>query len=183
MPGSGPVSLIALTALAVLAAGCAGDSESGGPSEAGPTVAVAADVSSPPAPSTPPPEAEDTNPRLGRWFSYETGLRVRIGRPERFQPSSWIERQPGIPLAFSVVVVNRTGEEWNPSQLHVRLQSGFTPATQIYDAEQRIVARPERRLADGRTARFRVAYWVPEQRLLTVEFSPGPGYQPILVEG
>lgn len=122
-------------------------------------------------------------PTLGKWFSYKTGLRVRIGKPERIQPSPWIEREPGIPLAFTVDVLNRTGEEWNPSQLHVRLQSGFTPATQIYDAEEGIVARPEHRLADGRSVRFQVAYWAPHESRLTLDFSPGFGYQPTLVRG
>jgi hypothetical protein len=179
---SRPVAFLALAVLAGSAAGCGVDSAAGGPSEAGPTLAMAADASRPPVTSAIPPERARATPALGKWFSYKTGLRVRIGSPERFRPSSWIEREPGVPLAFTVEVVNRTGEEWNPSQLHVRLQSGFTPAIQIYDAEKGIVARPEQRLADGRSLRFRVAYWAPQQSRLTLELSPGFGYQPTLVQ-
>jgi hypothetical protein len=180
---SRPVALLALAVLAGSAAGCGGDPEAGGPSEAGPTIAVAADPSRPPVTSAIPPERERVTPALGKWFSYKTGLRVRIGSPARFRPSPWIEREPGVPLSFTVDVLNRTGEEWNPSQLHVRLQSGFTPSIQIYDAEQGIVARPEERVPAGRSVQFRVAYWAPEQSRLTVEFSPGFGYQSTVVQG
>jgi hypothetical protein len=182
MHRSGLVGLLVLPVVALSAAGCGGDSGSGGPDEAGPTIAVAAGAPAP-APSATPEATPSAAPRLGKGFAYRTGLRVRIGKPERFRPSPWIEREPGVPLAFTVVVLNRTGEEWNPSQLHVRLQTGFQPATQIYDAEKGIVARPEERLADGRSVTFRVAYWAPARSHLTVEFAPGFGYQPTVVDG
>jgi hypothetical protein len=83
---------------------------------------------------------------------------------------------PGRPMQFTIVVLNKTGELWNPSQLHVRLTSGFQPAVQIYDADQGIVARPRRRLHDGASVRFAVGYWVPDPRHLTLEFEPGFGY-------
>ena len=114
---SRPVALLALAVLAGSAAGCGGDPAAGGPSDAGPTIATAADASPSPASSAVPPEKGRATPALGKWFSYKTGLRVRIGSAERFRPSQWIEREPGVPLAFTVDVLNRTGEEWNPSQL------------------------------------------------------------------
>lgn len=144
---------------------------------------LAANAPQPSDPSAGPEAPPRAAPTLGEGFAYTAGLRVRIGKPERFRPSPWIEREAGVPLAFPITVLNRTGEEWNPSQLHVRLQSGFQPAIQIYDAEKGIVARPERRLRDGGLINFRVAYWVPERSRLTLEFSPGFGYQPTLVQG
>ena len=175
---------IVLPALALSSAGCGSDGETGGPTEAGPTLALAADTAATPVAAPTPEETARATPTLGKRFTYRSGLRVRIGKAEGFRPSPWIEREPGaVALAFTVVVVNRTGEEWNPSQLHVRLSSGFTRATQIYDAEKGIVARPEERLADRGTVRFRVAYWVPEGGDVTVEFAPGFGYEPTVVDG
>ena len=171
-----------LSTLMVSAAACS-NPEAGGPSEAGPTIPVAADASQRPAAVAETKPVPSRAPSLGKTFSYKAGLRVRIGKPEPFQPSAWVKQAPGVPLAFTVVVLNRTGEVWNPSQLHVRLQAGFRPAVQIYDAENGIVARPEQRLADGRSVRFRVAYWAPQQSRLTLEFSPGFGYQPTVVRG
>jgi hypothetical protein len=165
------VLALALTSVA----GCTSDSGPGGPSHAGPTLTVVADTPTPaeaPSATARPPKKL----RFGKTFTYAAGLRVRIGKPEPFRPSPWVERMPGRPTRFTIIVVNHTGEIWNPSQLHVRLTSGFQPAVQIYDADLRVVARPERRVPDARSVRFAVGYWVPDLRHLTLEFEPGFGY-------
>jgi hypothetical protein len=165
------VLALALTSVA----GCTSGSGAGGPSHAGPTLAVVADT---PAPAEAPSATArpQTKLRFGKTFTYAAGLRVRIGKPEPFRPSPWVERMPGRPTRFTIIVVNNTGEIWNPSQLHVRLTSGFQPAVQVYDADKGIVARPEHRLREGKAVRFDVGYWVPDLRHLTLEFEPGFGY-------
>ena len=169
-------ALVAMSS--ALATGCSTADPSGGPTSAGPTLAAVSEV---PAAETTPSEPAGRDPRFGHRFAYASGLRVRIAEPKSFRPSAWIERLPGTPTRFVVVVDNKTGEEWNPSQLHVTLQSGFTSAPQIYDAEQGIVARPEARVRDGRSVTFSVGYWVTDPDDLTMEFAPGFGYQSTVV--
>ncbi|WP_182526432.1 hypothetical protein [Nocardioides dongkuii] len=108
-------------------------------------------------------------------------MRMQVGPPQRFTPSSWIEPRPGLPVRLRVTVRNGAEEPWNPSQLHVRLGSGFVPAEQIFDYDQGVVARPEERVPAGETVTFFVGYWVPDTERLSVEVDPGQGYQPTVV--
>lgn len=120
-------------------------------------------------------------PVFGEFFRYGSGLKIQVEAPERFTPSGWIERRPGVPLRLRVTVRNGTEELWNPSQLHVRLASGFVPAEQIFDYDQDVVARPEERVPHGETVTFFVGYWVPDPERLSLEVDPGHGYQTTVV--
>lgn len=127
------------------------------------------------------PTSSVSTHRFGSWFHYGNGLWVKVDPPRPFTPSGWVKRQPGTPTLFPVQVRNNTGGVWNPSQLHVRLQSGLRPATQIFDYEKSVVARPEQRLADKGTVSFAVGYWVTDPSQLIVDFAPGFGYDSALV--
>lgn len=117
--------------------------------------------------------------RFGRWFHYGSGLWVKVGHAKAFTPSDWVQPAAGQPMHFTVEVRNRTGSEWNPSQLHIRLQSGLAPAMAIFDHEKGVVARPEERLPDRRSVRFKVGFWVTDPDQLALEFAPGFGYQAV----
>ncbi|HCB03896.1 MAG TPA: hypothetical protein DEQ43_06555 [Nocardioides bacterium] len=182
MRRTGGIAAVVLLTVA-WASGCAGESSAGGPASAGPTLAVsesAPSATAAPTPaSTPTPSARA--PKFDRPFTYAAGLRVKVSAPEPFTPSPWVVPEPGTPLRFDVVVQNHTGKEWNPSQLHLKLTSGFQPAPQIYDAEKGVVARPEDRLPDRGIVRFSVGYWVTDETELALELSPGFGYQAVTI--
>jgi hypothetical protein len=120
-------------------------------------------------------------PGFGESFRYGSGLRVQVDPPERFTPSPWIERRPGAPMRLRVSVRNGTEEVWNPSQLHLRLASGFVATEQIFDYEQDVIARPEDRVPAGGSVSFYVGYWVPDAERLSLEVDPGRGYQTTVV--
>jgi hypothetical protein len=147
-------------------------SATGAPSSTPTAAAATAPSSSPGGAATEVPEAA----RFGKSFTYAGGLTVRVDPPEQFLPSKWVERVEGTPMRFSVTIGNDTGEEFNPSQLHLRLRSTYAEAAQIFDQEQGVVARPENRLRDGRTVRFTVGYWVTDPDDLVLEFAPGFDY-------
>lgn len=180
--------LAALTlALAVPAGGCAGSDPSGASAE--PAIdAATAGLPSPTstagttAVTTPPPAAEPVRtPRFGQTFRYGGGLVVTVSEPRPFRPSPWVERRPGDPMRFEIVIRNRTDEEWNPSQLHARVLTSFTPAVQIFDYDHHVVARPEERLPAGGTTTFSVGYWITDVSAVTMVLSPGFGYQEITI--
>ena len=184
------VLAVTLATLAMSASGCGSTDPAAASVEPGISATTAGLPSASPtsgtAPAVPAPTAGEEpyrSPRFGQGFRYAGGLAVTVGEPERFRPSPWVKREPGVAMRFEVVVRNRTGDEWNPSQLHVRLLSAFAPAVQIFDYDHRVVARPEERVPAGRTVTFSVGYWVRDADRLTMEFSPGFGYQDITVGG
>ncbi|WP_244928681.1 hypothetical protein [Nocardioides sp. W7] len=189
MPRTPPRSLAALLAIASIAlttAGCA-DAD---PGATAPGPGIDAATAGLPETSTAPTPATTTGatgdapapaPRFGRTFRYGGGLAVTVAEPEPFRPSAWVQRQAGTPMRFEITVRNRTGDTWNPSQLHVRLLSAFTPATPIFDHDSQVLARPEERLADRGTVTFSVGFWVGDAEQLALELAPGFGYQPITV--
>lgn len=188
-----PTSFAALVltgVLAMAASGCSTADPSANAAEPGLDAATAGlpsaapdTTSEVPIPSPTESEPPPTSPSFGKTFTYGGGLAVTVHEPEPFRPSPWVDRLPGTAMRFEITVRNRTGEQWNPSQLHVRLLSGFAPAVQIFDYDHAVVARPENRLAAGRSATFWVGYWVTDADQLAIEFAPGFGYQAITVGG
>ena len=182
--------LTALVATAVLALSASGRGTSDSSANAAEPRLDAATAglpsASPPADATEPaasPTAGETasRPRFGETFRYGGGLAVTVAEPESFRPAPWVDRRPGTPVRFEITVRNQTGDEWNPSQLHVRLLAAFAPATQIFDYDNDVIARPEGRVPDGKSAKLPGGLLGTGHRAACDRVSPGFGYQSITV--
>ncbi len=176
--------------LAVAAGGCGAADPSASAAEPGQAAATAGLPSAAPTtgsadpapdPTATPSDSATESPRFGETFRYAGGLAVTVGAPEPFRPAPWVEPGRGPPCGSRSRCATGPGTEWKPSQLHVRLLAAFAPATQIFDYDSDVVARPEHRVPHGRSVTFWVGYWVPDTESLAVVFSPGFGYQDITV--
>lgn len=162
--------IMALAAAVALAAGCA-------PQEQFKTA-----TSSPPpvntstlTPVTPTEEVttdepvvqETTEPdmvfKFGETAVSESGLRVTIGKPSKYKPTSSAAGEEGYKnfLKFMVTVENRTGKTVDP-YWHITGQSGDREASQVFDYAngQSIGGAPSSKLLNGRKVIFPVVFAV-----------------------
>lgn len=119
---------------------------------------------------SPTPPAEAPPPRFGEAVTWDDGLSVRVEPPVEFTPSEYVDFT-GTAMRFTVIIVNHTGTNFDPSGFSATLQSGNREAEQIYDSGAGI-GRPDTKLLDGREVEFDIAFGVSDPSDLVLEVSP-----------
>ena len=176
------VSVLALVALT----GCS--TEVRGSASPGEVVAPPTD----PAPTDPAPEdpaddgTEDAGSDtavFGDTLSYDNGLEVTVSAPQPYTPSesAYVDGPaPAAFVAFDVTVVNGTGEDYDPIELFLTLQSGSTEEAQVFDTANGLDGTPYQTLLPGRSVAFTVGFGASDPADLVMEVTPGFDYEPVV---
>ncbi len=176
-------SIAAAAALAFALAGCGGVSattttsapvgDNRPASTAGSTAAAAATSAA----------ASSGVAKFGDTYSWKDGLAVTISAPEAYTPSqSAAGAQAGQQaVAFTITIVNKTSEPFDPVLFHVSAQSGNTEASAIYDSGN-IGSTPTTKLLPGREVTFKVAFSVADPGDIVMEVRPDITHDEVLYQ-
>lgn len=182
--------LAAITTVAALS-GCT--TQSATPVESAPAgdnrpAAVSTEVADPDATK---PVAEDTaseqpaddgTAAFGEAYTWQDGLSVTIGAPERYTPSDYafgsVEGQSAV--ALQITIVNGSDAPFDPVLASISAQSGNTEASQIFDSGQGMEGSPSTKILAGRETTYKVAFSVADPNDLVVEFSPDFAHASVL---
>jgi hypothetical protein len=172
-----PLTLAAVLAAVVGAAGCSSQSgHSAAPSES-------ASASTPDL-SQETPAVEEPPAKFGRKFYYPTGLNVMVSPPSKYVPSATAALEPGLKafVQFTVTVTNRGTASYAPSGLNVSAQSADTEAFPVFDSEKNmlspsLISTP---VLPGRSLSIKVAFGVADPADIVVSVVPSTDYGPAI---
>jgi hypothetical protein len=120
---------------------------------------------------------------FGDTLSYDNGLEVTVSAPQPYTPSesAYIDGPtPAAFVAFDVTVVNGTGEDYDPIELFLTLQSGTTEEAQVFDTANGLDGTPYQTLLAGRSVAFTVGFGATDPADLVMEVTPGFDYEPVV---
>lgn len=164
--------IIALGATAALA-GCSAQTGTTG------HTAVPTPSTAPVAAPTPTPTPSDDGPAsFGESFTYENGLKVKVGAPEDYHPSdSASSTGANHYVVFTVTVTNGTTQSYKPELASGDLQAGDQGAEAVFDSAKGINNPPEVSLQPGRTIKWRDVFAVTDSsKDYTLTVQPGFDY-------
>jgi hypothetical protein len=85
-------------------------------------------------------------------------------------------------MRFTVSIENTREDSFSTRHFDLELAVGGEEVDQIYDDQNKVVARSEERLTPGASTRFDVGFWVPDEGALVMTVSPGYGYESVDVQ-
>lgn len=120
-------------------------------------------------------EGGDGTHEFGDTAAYPDGLSVTVSDPKDYTPSSTSFGSEGYPnsVQFTVKIVNKTGNSFDPSLLYASIQSGNTEGEQIFDSAKGLEGAPSTTVLDGRESTFPIAFGVQDPADLVLEINTG----------
>lgn len=117
----------------------------------------------------------DGTHEFGETASYPDGLSITVSEPKDYTPSSTSFGSEGYPnsVQFTVKIVNKTGNSFDPSLLYASIQSGNTEGEQIFDSAKGMEGAPSTTVLDGRESTFPIAFGVQDPTDLVLEINTG----------
>lgn len=179
---------IALAAVATLA-GCGGttgasnDNPPAGTNtpSATPTVTVTETqpvVEEPTVTETETP-VEDETVLFGRGYTWENNVTAIVSSPRTVKNSS----DSGIggekfkyAVAFTIVIVNKSGKAFDPSSASATVQSNDVEGDQIFDSAAGYMGSPDTKVLNGRQTKYTIAFGVANPKDVVLELTPGFEY-------
>ena len=128
-------------------------------------------------------EAAAKNPVFGETYTFENGVAVTISAPQPYTPSEYAyvgEPAPAAFVAFDVVVVNGSAENYDPTMFTATMQSANVESEQVFDSENGIEGSPTTTVLAGREAAFKMAFGAADPADLVMEVSPGFEYESVI---
>jgi hypothetical protein len=120
---------------------------------------------------------------FGDTLAYDDGLEITVSAPQPYTPSesAYVDGPaPAAYVAFDVTVVNGTGEDYEPVELFLTLQSGTSQEAQVFDTANGLDGTPYQTLLPGRSVAFRVGFGASDPADLVMEVTPGFDHEPVV---
>lgn len=113
------------------------------------------------------------NAKFGETWAFEDGLQVTVSKPETFKPDEWSMGGEGYDHAvrFTVTIVNKTGENFDPTMFHATVQSGDREGDQIFDSANGLEGAPSTVILDGRETTFDIGFGVDDPKDIVMELT------------
>ena len=128
------------------------------------------DTSDAPLPDDEETEAPAVESTLGKSFTYDDGLEVRVSEPREFTPSEYAG-DDGFPLhlKFKVTVINGSDQPYEPIDFQSSMSSDGAEGSAVYDEG---MMPPQTTVLPGKRVSFWIAYGVTTKDALTVQVQP-----------
>lgn len=124
-----------------------------------------------PATATQPAPDETT---FGGKITYDDGLTVSLGKPEKYTPSPTAMTTGDAPLyvRIKVTVINGTDARFDPALVGVSVSSGDTEGAPVFDNGAGISATPTTAIRPGSRISWDVAFGVTDLDSMTGQVTP-----------
>lgn len=181
-------AIVAPVLASMLLFGACATEDHGSASKTAPTTGTNADV--PDASSTAPTEGsnadvtdatEDTTEddsdtqiaKFGETFTYSDGVTLTVSKPVRFKPteSAAGAEGGGVPVKFTITVVNATSKPMDASDFYASVQSGDGDAEEVYDGDNGLNGSPETKVLPGRQAKWQAGFMVKNPKDIVFDMS------------
>ena len=171
-------TIVAIALTIPLLVGCAEMSDDTSP-KTGSNASVTAESDPAPAEDAAADEAADEAAAdegsdtlaFGETATFEDGLSVKVGKPQKFQPTEWasFDKAPGY-VKFKVTIVNGTKAAYDASGAFVTVQSGDTEAGEVFDTEAGLDGSPMTKVLPGRQSSYWVGFGVQSPKDIVMDF-------------
>lgn len=119
-------------------------------------------------------EVTDDGPiAFGKTVTFEDGLEMTVGVPEKFKPSEYAAGADGdgTAMKFQVTLKNGTDKTFDPALFYATVSSNEAEAEAIFD--EGLEGSPSTKLLKGKTVKFTVGYMVLNAKDITMDANPG----------
>lgn len=143
---------------------------------AGCTMAPAPAVEEPAPSASVVDDAGETLPdqpegRFGKALTYPDGMRIKVGKPEQFDPpaGAYIEASMPYYVKFTVSITNGSDQRFDPILVSVSVASGETEGSPLYDVSNGYSVAPDTVIPPGDVRSWVVAFGVTDVDDITVQ--------------
>lgn len=108
---------------------------------------------------------------FGETATFEDGISVTVGKPQKFQPTEWasFDKAPSY-VKFKVTIVNGTDAAYDASGAFVTVQSGDLEAGEVFDTERGLDGSPMTKVLPGRQSSYWVGFGVQTPKDIVMDF-------------
>jgi hypothetical protein len=109
--------------------------------------------------------------RFGKALTYPDGMRIKVGKPEQFDPpaSAYADENTPYYVKFTVSITNDTDQRFDPVLTSVTVASGETEGSPIYDVSNGLSVTPTTSIPPGEVRSWVVAFGVTDVDDITAE--------------
>lgn len=126
----------------------------------------------------PSPETTATRTRaqktlaFGKSYTWDDGVRVRVGKPSTFKPSEFavVEKSKRY-LKFDVTVVNKSNKSIDLGLTYINVRSGDKVADHVFDTPSGLNGPPNKKVSKGTASEFHVGFGVADPKDVVMEIA------------
>ena len=115
-------------------------------------------------------QSEQKTLAFGKNYAWHDGVRMTVGKPQKFQPSKWaVVEKSKVYVKFTVSVVNKSKKPVDLGLTYISVQSRNKEADQLFDSVSGLKGPPDKKVSKGRAAEFDVGFGVADPTDLAME--------------
>jgi hypothetical protein len=109
--------------------------------------------------------------RFGKALTYPDGMRIKVSKPEQFDPpaSAYADENTPYYVKFTVSITNDSDQRFDPVLTSVTVASGETEGSPIYDVSNGLSVTPTTSIPPGEVRSWVVAFGVTDVDDITAE--------------
>jgi hypothetical protein len=117
---------------------------------------------------TPLPEQETL--RFGRSYTWDDGVTLTVGKPQRFTPSEFaVIKKSRRYVKFTVTVVNKSKKPIDLGLTYISVQSDNKEADHVFDFPTGLQGPPDAKVPKGSESQFHVGFGVADPKDMIME--------------
>lgn len=162
-------TIVAIALTVPLLVGCAEVTSDTSP-KTGSNASVTAEPDAAPADEASADDDSDTL-AFGETATFEDGLSVKVGKPQKFQPTEWasFDKAPAY-VKFKITIVNGTKAAYDASGAFVTVQSSDVEAGEVFDTDGGLDGSPMTKVLPGRQSSYWVGFGVQTPKDIVMDF-------------
>jgi hypothetical protein len=139
------------------------------PSSATPTPQTPATSQRPPS-AVPSESPQQEMLRFGRSYTWDDGVTVTVGKPQRFTPSEFaVVKKSRRYVKFTVTVVNKSKKPIDLGLTYISVQSDNEEADHVFDFPTGLQGPPDAKVRKGSESQFHVGFGVADPKDMIME--------------
>ena len=108
--------------------------------------------------------------RFGRSYTWDDGVTVTVGKPQRFTPSEFaVVKKSRRYVKFTVTVVNKSKKPIDLGLTYISVQSDNKEADHVFDFPTGLQGPPDAKVPKGRESQFHVGFGVADPQDMIME--------------
>jgi hypothetical protein len=118
--------------------------------------------------NTPLPEQERL--RFGKSYTWDDGVSLTVGKPQRFTPSEFaVVKKSRRYVKFTVTVVNKSKKPIDLGLTYISVQSDHKEADHVFDFPTGLQGPPDAKVPKGKESQFHVGFGVTDPKDMIME--------------